>query len=224
MSEFSFTDFILAILVLIGACVGGYWSYLGSQNAIKTQLKNETKNVAKAFKLDIKTIQNSPYFFTAYKLYTEEKSTTFCKENIGNTPTPHYPPYPFYNIKTGLYFIYQHDLPKLDYNLSIKICNFYNDLIVAEDFRYFISQNPNFMEELDGEIVQKYGEMTKFSSSLKSFLHFSFSSTYLKHLTIVLTLNFCLSHSSIRSINTSNLNLSSSITCGPLLTIVKCFF
>lgn len=49
-------------------------------------------------------------------------------------------------------------------------------------------------------------------------------SIYLRHSTINLTLNFRLSHSSIRSINISNLNLSSSMTCGPLLTIVKCFF
>lgn len=156
MSEFSFTDFILAILVLIGACVGGYWSYLGSQNAIKTQLKNETKNVAKAFKLDIETVEKSEYFTTACRLFAKNSDGGYDQNTA-----PYMPQSPWYNKETGLYFIYQHEIAKLDLELSRKIINFYDNLIVAENLRSFISQDHAFFKHDDVERINKYHEMKK---------------------------------------------------------------
>lgn len=136
MSEFTFTDFILAILVLIGACIGGYWSYLGSQNAIKNQLKNEQKTVAKVIDIDLKTIYESDYFF---EYYSNQKTNP--KENIETKFEDIKLPMKLYEDKTLLYFVFSHDIAKLEYNHSSEIYEFYNDLFKADKYWNFVLEN-----------------------------------------------------------------------------------
>jgi hypothetical protein len=146
----SLNYFFTPFIGLIGAIIGGVLSYFGSVHTHKNQIKEERKTTAKAFKLDIETVEKSPIFNTAYILYSKYPDTPPGRLQC-----------PFYNKETGLYFIYQHEIAKLDLELSRKITNFYDNLIVAENYRSFIAQNPDFIEQEDGERIVKCYYMKK---------------------------------------------------------------
>jgi hypothetical protein len=160
MSGFTLNDFMLAFLVLIGASIGGYLSYRGSQDAIKNQSKYEVKNIAKAIELDLQTIKKSPAFETAYILYKGDKSTLLNNETPDNEVKLFVPRDQFYNKETGLYFLYQRDIAKLNYELSFNIYEFYKNLVSAENNRMFLLQNLNFIDPPDPERMFKYRDMT----------------------------------------------------------------
>jgi hypothetical protein len=130
MSEFTLTDFILAILVLAGACIGGYWSYRGSQDAIKNQLENERKNIAKIIDLDLKNIYKSIYFNIHYTYLKDVQNIDTIKNDF------RYIRYneKMYNDKTLLYNTFIQDIGKLDYTLSSEILEFYSDFFEADNY------------------------------------------------------------------------------------------
>lgn len=137
MSEFTLTDFILAILVLIGACIGGYWSYRGSQDAIKKQFENEKKTIAKVIDIDLKNIYESPYFYKYYDAHKYDDLTKNDAMSIEDIKLPG----KLYDDKTLLYYVFTHDIAKLDYNLSSEIFEFYNNLFKADNYWDFVLKN-----------------------------------------------------------------------------------
>lgn len=159
MSEFTLTDFILAVLVLVGACIGGYWSYRGSQDAIRNQLLNERKNIAKALDIDLKTIYESPNFSFYYNSFKNDKTddinVIFPKLRTEFDG--------LYNEKVGLYFVFNHDIAKFDHNLSSEIYKFYNNLLQAEECRDYISEY-RYSEHVDivTQINLRYNFMKNF--------------------------------------------------------------
>lgn len=155
MSEFTLSDFLLAILVLVGACIGGYWSYRGSHDVIKKQLENEQKNIAKAIDIDLKNISTSIEFNTQYTFY---KKTKDYPAEIFEKIIPSELEKKFYNDKNLLYFVFKQDIAKLDHELSFDIYEFYNDLFIAEDLRKLLlkSQNPHVeMVNSDAELINE---------------------------------------------------------------------
>jgi hypothetical protein len=102
-------------------------------------MKNEMKNVAKAIMVDIETIKKSTDLLSAHESYTKYPEKVYDINTV-----PYLPPSPFYNKETGLYFIYQRDIAKLNYKLSVKIYTFYDKLIAAENLRSFMQKTVIF--------------------------------------------------------------------------------
>lgn len=130
MSEFTLTDFMLAILVLIGACIGGYWSYRGSQDAVKNQLENERKNIAKIIDLDLKNIYRSIYFNIHYTYLKDVRNIDTIKNDFKYIRYSE----KMYNNKTLLYNTFIQDIGKLNYTLSSEILEFYSDFFEANNY------------------------------------------------------------------------------------------
>jgi len=126
-----------AVIGFIGTLVGGLLSYLGSKNAYKYQLKLEHKNIAKAIDIDLNTIFESPNFKFYYNAYNNDMV------NGTKIDTSQYVIMPdkLYDEKTGLYFVFNHDITKFEYELSSDTYEFYNDLFTAEFYRKYIDQN-----------------------------------------------------------------------------------
>jgi hypothetical protein len=139
MLEFTLTDFILAILVLVGACIGGYWSYRGSQDAIKNQLENERKNIAKIIDIDLKNIYKSLYFDLQYSYLKDFKNIEKIEEDfkyiLFNGK--------LYDDRTRLYNTFIQDIAKLDYDLSSEVLDFYSDLFEADKYWTLVFEEKN---------------------------------------------------------------------------------
>jgi hypothetical protein len=163
------TDLFSVGIGFVGALIGGLLSYLGVYHVHKNQLKNESKNIAKAIELDLQTIKENKYFSTAYFFYTKNPTTV---SDIISELEPHIPPYQLYNKETGLYLLYKHEINKLNYDLAKKVYEFYNKLFTAENHRLLLIQNQNFnlnilntpeknpISLIDFECLFKYPEMT----------------------------------------------------------------
>ena len=121
---------------LVGAVIGGLLAYYGSKNAYKHQLKIERKNIAKAIDIDLDTISESVYFGVFYKNYKK-----------GNTKIPEKIDQKYIDEKTTLYSVFNHDIAKLDYDISSRIYEFYTDLFTAESYRIFIINNKDSNDE-----------------------------------------------------------------------------
>ena len=137
MSEFTLSDFILAFLVLVGACIGGYWSYRGSQDVFKKQLENEMKNIAKLIDMDLKNIYDFPYFYDYYDAHKYDDLTINDAISVKDIKLPG----KLYDNKTLLYSVFTHDIAKFDYSLSSEIFEFYNNFFKADKYWDFVFKN-----------------------------------------------------------------------------------
>jgi len=127
--------------VIIGSLITGAFTFLSSHISYLNRLKNEQKTIAKAIDIDLKTISESFYFKEAYEFH--RNNYVFIKEendfddiissfgNMFNTRL-------YDDDKDLLYFVFIHDIAKLDYNLSSEIYEFYNVFFKANKYSMYI--------------------------------------------------------------------------------------
>jgi hypothetical protein len=117
-----------ALPVVMGALVGGICTFLGSYYLSRRTAKSELRNLSKALDIDISNfdIYISPYYgFYHLNSFPVENSLVI-------------PPDPFYDTENGLYFSFNHDISRFDYDLSAELYQFYNEIFMLERDRRFV--------------------------------------------------------------------------------------
>jgi hypothetical protein len=165
---------------ILGAYIGGSMVTSNEQKMYYEQLHDEQKNIAKAIEIDINGLNNSITFYPYYTLYkTKSMKSVINAEILKNRAislnannfnissdfdlnTDHYAivlESSLYNNKTCLYFVFDHDISSLDYNLSSEIYQFYNDLFYAETDRTYVWQHDINISDPTNKTWVKYEEM-----------------------------------------------------------------
>lgn len=137
--------FIGFLGAIIGAIVGGTLSYYGSYKLNEKQLKYEQKNIAKSIDVDLKNVSEYTHFNEYYKFHKnddlEKEESLLLDIKL---------PENLFDDQNLLYFVFNKDITKLEYNISLEIHEFYNDLFKAEEYRKFVKEN----QYLDYRIFQ----------------------------------------------------------------------
>jgi len=161
MSDSSQYNIIITIVGIVsaflGAIIGGYLSYHGSIEVYKNQLKNEQKNIARAIDIDLKAILEYPTFRLYYMLHNYNK----YDDRDESLPKDMTLTNKFYDDKTILYFVFDHDIAKLDHDLSSKIYEFYSDLFKASNCKEFIALNRLSKDAVIQKILKDKDEVMK---------------------------------------------------------------
>lgn len=172
-------EYTTAAVAFLGAIVGGCLAVAGSMHLYDIQKHDEQKNIAKAIEIDLDSINNSLVFSPYYYSYKTDcpinevptsakfTLTQSSKSDLNNSSEDYYKPSrsvvypatPFYDSRTCLYFVFDHDIYILNYDLSSEIYQFYTDLFQAESDRIYISTVQMTDNYTNNTKISRYGEM-----------------------------------------------------------------
>jgi hypothetical protein len=161
-------EFMYALIAtIIGALIGGHYTYKGTHDVNQEQLGMEKHNVALALYIDVNDI--SDHLNSSLKNYNAILNKSI--EVNSNAPPLFYDPRSFYD-NTGLYFPYSTDIYKLDSSLCEKLFTFYKIVMDIEYKRNYIVTH--YSKTFDGsklseeELFYIYQYSTSMPSDMKT--------------------------------------------------------
>jgi hypothetical protein len=127
-------EFVFVVLgTLIGAIIGGYFTYHATYDVYKEQQYNNKQTIAQALYIDITL--TSFYLNASSESYSRTVNHFSTVNN--NTTVIFYTPLPFYT-DTGYYYTHSADISTLNSSLASEILEYYYNVMIIESERQYI--------------------------------------------------------------------------------------
>lgn len=185
-------EYLVAILGLIGAILGGILAYYGSYTLWQEQQISEEHNVAQAMYIDILEISDR---FNSSLVYLD-LSTTDKRKSGDMSSYIFYDPIPYYS-NNGLYFTYSKEISKFDSNLSRDLIEYYTTVMDIEYKRQYINDHYSKTFDYENLTMEEKKRITIYNQNIPAEIVYSQSqANKIKHeLNKKYNLNFTLQSS-----------------------------